>query len=224
MALPTLGLAVGTRVGESLRRAVAEQGSATHPYLANPALLRGPEAARNLADAVHFLCLLYGRQPCAIDHAANRCVEPPERDWFRGALEGFAVERALLARLVVAAGPIPSTAGAVDSETAVIAQRHAIEMLAQSERRGCPLGAALGIVLDWPPIRAVLNAAAARFSIEPPLQALGDPGAIPVLADASAVTPGMERALLFGATQVALQHRGLWDLLEARQQARSLLA
>jgi hypothetical protein len=30
----------------------------------------------------------------------------------------------------------------------------------------------------------------------------------------------MERAILFGAQQLALQHRSLWDLLEARRQAR----
>ncbi len=221
MASASLGQA-RAGVGTGLRLAVAEQGSAGHPYLASPALLRGPDAARNLADAVHFVCLLYGRQPGAIDHAANRCLEQPERDWFKGALTGFAAERGLLTRLVVAAGPIPSTAGAVDSENAVISQRHAIEMLAQSERRGCALGAALGIALDWVPVRSVLNAAAARYGIEAAGYKLGDADAIASLADAAAVTPGMERALLFGATQIAVQHRGLWDLLEARQQARSV--
>ena len=223
MASATLGQAERARVGRSLREAVGEQGSASHPYPTSASLLRGPEAARNLADAVHFLCLLYGRQPCAVDHAANRCLQQPEREWFRDSLEAFALERALLARLVVAAGPTPSTAGACGSETAVIGQRHAIEMLAQSERRGCALGAALGIILDWIPIRTVLDAAAARFGFEPPVHALGDPGALAALADAAAVTSGMERAILFGATQVAVQHRGLWDLLEARQQARAIL-
>ncbi len=223
MASATLGQAERARVGQSLARAVADGGSAGHPYLVGDALLRGPDAARNLSDAVHFLCLLYGRQPCAIDHAANRCLEQPERDWFRDALEAFAAERALLARLVVAAGPIPSTAGAVDSENAVLHQRHAIEMLAQSERRGCALGAALGITLDWAAIRTVLDTAASRFGIEAMVCRLGDGRAIVALADAAAVTPGMERAILFGASQIAIQHRGLWDLLEAREQARALL-
>jgi hypothetical protein len=31
----------------------------------------------------------------------------------------------------------------------------------------------------------------------------------------------MERAMLFGAQQVFAQHRGLWDLLEARTSARN---
>ncbi|MGZ8285400.1 MAG: DUF6975 family protein [Allosphingosinicella sp.] len=32
--------------------------------------------------------------------------------------------------------------------------------------------------------------------------------------------PQVQRALLFGAQQILVQHHGLWDLLEARQQSR----
>jgi hypothetical protein len=32
--------------------------------------------------------------------------------------------------------------------------------------------------------------------------------------------PSAERAMQFGAQQLLLQHRGLWDLLEARRDAR----
>jgi hypothetical protein len=211
----------GAGVGTALLAAVAESGSASHPYLASDALLRGPHAARNLADGVHFLCLLYGRQPGAIEHAADRCLQAIERDWFKDALDGFAGERALLGKLVVAAGPIPSTAGAVGSENAVIGQRHAIEMLAQSERRGCALGAALAVALDWVAIRTVLDVAAIRFGVDRGAYLLGDRDAVRTLSDAAATTPAMERALLFGASQVAIQHRALWDLLEARQSVRA---
>jgi hypothetical protein len=206
-----------------LLASVAESGSAGHPYRTSTALLSGPDAARNLTDVVHFLCILYGRQPCAIDFAADRCLQPAERTWFKVALERFAVERNVLARLVAAGGPIPSTAGAVESENAVRAQRHAIEMLAQSERRGCALGAAFGIVLDWTQIRFVLDAAAERFGIAPPRYVLGDGAAVQALAEEVATSTSVERAILFGATQVATQHRCLWDLLEARQQARAAL-
>jgi len=35
-------------------------------------------------------------------------------------------------------------------------------------------------------------------------------------------TPGgVERAMLFGAQQIATQHHGLWDLLDARARARA---
>ena len=223
MASLSVDKAGSAGTGEKLLACVAEHGSAAHPYPASVPLLRGPNAARNLSDAVHFLCTLHGRHPGVVDHAANRCIDASARSWFAAATEAFAAERTFLARLAVAAGPVPGTPGSADSEGAVIGQRHAIEMLAQSERRGCALGAALGIVLDWIPIRTVLDAAAARFGFEPPVHALGDPSALAALADAAAVTSGMERAILFGATQVAVQHRGLWDLLEARQQARAIL-
>jgi hypothetical protein len=36
----------------------------------------------------------------------------------------------------------------------------------------------------------------------------------------AAGTPAIERAILFGAQQLLVQHRGLWDLLEARAEAR----
>ncbi len=221
MASASIGQAGVARVGTMLLASVAESGSAGHPYRTSPALLNGPDSARNLSDVVHFLCILYGRQPCAVDYAADRCLQPEERAWFKVALERFNVERSVLARLVVAGGPMPSTAGAVESENAVIGQRHAIEMLAQSERRGCALGAALAIVLDWAQIRTVLDVAAQRFGIAPPRYALGDGPAIRALAETVATSASVERAILFGAGQVAIQHRGLWDLLEARQQARA---
>ena len=48
----------------------------------------------------------------------------------------------------------------------------------------------------------------------------GEPQSIREVAEEMAVSPSAERAILFGAEQIAIQHRGLWDLLEARQQAR----
>jgi hypothetical protein len=220
MVSASVGQVGRARSGHALLACVAEHGSGSHDYPLSEALLRGPHAARNLSDAVHFLCMLHGRQPGVIDHAANRSVEPAARAWFNAAIDQFGVERAILTRLAAAAGPIPSTAGAGDTEAAVISQRHAIEMLAQSERNGCALGAALAVALDWRHVRGVLDAAAARFGIEVPPYALGDPHSIREVADAVALAPPAERAILFGAEQISIQHRGLWDLLEARQQAR----
>ena len=221
MRSASVGTAGAALAGERLAARVSEQGSAAHPYLSSEVLRRGSDVARDLADAVHLLCMLHGRHPGVIDHAANRSVEAPLREWFNAATLGFAAERALLARLAVAAGPMPSTPGAGDNQAAVLGQRHAIEMLAQSERRGCALGAALAIVLDWAQIRTVLDAAAVRFGIAPPRYMLADGPTIRALAESVATSPSVERAILFGANQVATQHRGLWDLLEARQQARA---
>ena len=221
MASALVGRADGAALGAKLLARATAEGSAAHPYLSSEALLSGPDAARNLSDAVHFLCMLHGRHPGVVDHAASRSVETLERRWLDRAAVAFAAERAFLTRLAVAAGPIPSTPGAADSEAAVIGQRHAIEMLARSERNGCALGAAVALVIDWAGVRPVLDTAARRFGVTPPRSGLDDPESIARFADAAAARPAIERALMFGAEQIVLQHRGLWDLLEARQEARA---
>jgi hypothetical protein len=220
MALVSVGTASGARTGDKLLACIASQGSGAHPYSSSDALVKGADAWRNLADAVHFLCVLHGRQPGVIDHAAARAVDAPVRHWFAAATPAFASERAFLAKLAVAAGPLPSTAGAGDNQAAALGQRHAIEMLAQSERHGCALGAALALALDWEAIRTVLDIAATRFGVDVPLHRLKELPTTRALAD-EAPSAAVERALLFGAEQIAIQHFGLWDLLEARQQARA---
>lgn len=220
MASVSAGTQSGAIIGSRLLACAAEQGSAAHPYPTSYALLKGPQAARNLSDAVHYLCTLHGRYPGVIDHAGGRCVEPGPRAWLIAAAQAFGAERAFLARLAVAAGPVPGTPGSSDSEAAVIGQRHAIEMLAQSERNGCALGAALALVADWTSIRQVLVAAAGRFGVDSPPFALGEPEAVRSVADGFAGSAAAERALLFGAEQIVIQHHGLWSLLEAREQAR----
>lgn len=208
------------RTGLLLHACVAEHGSAAHPYFGSDALLTGPHAARNLADAVHFLCILHGRHPGVVDLAAGRAIEPGLRSWFISAAEAMAVERVYLTRLAVAAGPVPSTPGGAGSETAVNGARNALATLAQSDRNGCALGAALAFVLDWSPVRSLLDAAARRLSVESPPCRFSDGAELSEIACAAGEVAPTERALLFGAQQLALQHRGLWDLLDARQQAR----
>lgn len=217
MATRTVETLRGTRTGPLLLACVAEHGTATHPYFASEALSRGSEATRNLADVIHFLCALHGRHPGIVDHAATRTIEPAGRAWLGAAAEAMVDERVYLTRLAVAAGPMPSTHGATGSETAIVAQRAALATLAQSDRRGCALGAALAFAADWASIRNVLDAAARRLGVDPRPCGLGAAALLSEVADASA---DCERALLFGAQQLALQHRALWDLLEARQQAR----
>ena len=115
---------------------------------------------------------------------------------------------------------MPSTPGAMQTENALLALRHAIETLARSERRGCALGAATALVRDWQSMRALLDHAAERSGIECPACLL--PGEDSLAEAIAAGTDGVasERALGFGAEQLLLQHRGLLDLMEARAGAR----
>ncbi len=220
MASASLESAGTPLAGALLLARLAEHGSAAHPYPASRTWLKGPDASRDFADLIHYLCVLHGRYPGLIDHAAARMVEPEARAWLTGATYAFAGERAYLARLAVAAGPVPSTPGTAGSDSAVLGQRHAMETLALSERRGCALGAAMALVLDWAAVRTCLDAAASRFGIDAPAYPAADRESVVALADLYAVPVPVQRALLFGAEQILIQHHGLWDLLEARREAR----
>lgn len=207
-------------IGDALRAMAERDGSNAHRYVHGEELNSGPFAARNLADAAHYLCLLHGRHPGVVDFAAEKTAEPEARKWLEQAIDGFSRERIFIGNLTVAAGPQPSTVGHTESEQAVLAQRHAIETLAQSERKGCALGAAAALVIDWREIRSVLNAAADKLSVEAPGCQLPDSEETYAMIDALGGSPALRRAIAFGAEQVLVQHRGLWDLLEAREAAR----
>jgi hypothetical protein len=175
----------------------------------------------DISDAAHYLCILHGRHPGVIDHAAIRSADNAARAWLVQAMEGFATERAFLTRLTVAAGPAPSTAGQSECDATVLGQCHALEMLAQSDRRGCAIGAALALVLDWASLRPLLDRIALRMDIEPRPSTLPERPKTLEVARALGTDPAVNRAMLFGAGQLLRQHRGLWDLLQARAGVRA---
>lgn len=199
---------------------VANEGSARHSQLIALLAASGPSAARDLADAVHLLCHLYGRHPGPVDLALQATPAGAARDWLKEAADAFERERLYLVRLTSAVGPQPSTAGSAETEATLLSQRHALETLATSERRGCALGAATALVEDWRSLRRLLDRAAHRASLDVPACTLPDEQSVAQAIHAGADTPGAERALGFGSEQLLLQHRGLFDLLEARAQAR----
>lgn len=208
----------GRHLGHSIERLVATDGSAAHGWPTR--LVAGKAPRRDLADAIHALCMLHGHHPGMADEARARGVQPEAADWLATAADGFAAERAVLASLVAVVGHLPSTPGHAESETAILTQRHALEMLARSDRCGCASGAVAALVLDWPAIRRVLDRAGEAFGLAAASSSL--PDAL-VTIDALALletTPGGERAIGFGAQQLLAQHRGLWTLLEARAEAR----
>ena len=207
-------------VAEAHLARVGAEGSARHRHLTALLEASGSHSARDLADAVHLLCSLHGRHPSLVEVAQQGASDGGARDWLARAAEGFERERLFLVRLTSAVGPIPSTPGAVETETSLSGQRNALEILASSERRGCALGAAAALVGDWWPIRRLLDRAAARAGIDSPAPALPDEASIVAVIEAAADTPASERALAFGGEQLLLQHRGLFDLLEARCEAR----
>lgn len=213
----------GGTVADLLVGMVATDGTSAHGYARGPDLTDTREATRNLADAAHWLSVLHGRYPGVIDHAVAKTRHPAATGWLAAASEAFTYERSLLTRIAVAIGPQPSTPGQAASEAAVLQQRHALDILAQSDRNGCALGAAFALALDWRAIRQVLDSAARRLMIEVKPLGLPTEEETRTVALAFAESQALERALSFGAQQVLAQHRGLWDLLESRQVARARL-
>ncbi|MGK6319861.1 DUF6975 family protein [Sphingomonas sp. DT-204] len=213
--------AQGARFGEAweaLTALVAAEGSAVEPFVAT--LAGGSSATRDLTDAAHCWCMLHARHPGVLEHAQGRADHPVVEAWLGEAATGFTEERAGIVRLVAAAGPLPSTPGQAESEAAITGQRHALDMLAGSDRAGVAIGSAMALVLDWPAIRHVLDAAARRLGLQLVESALPVARDSATVVAALAETPAFERAMLFGANQTLAQHRALWQLLEARADAR----
>lgn len=203
---------------DAVVRLAQADGIVAHPHLR--ALLDGRVQQRDLADAVHALCAVHGRQPGMIDAALARRAQDAAHDWLAVASAAFAGERAYLARLTAAVGPLPSTPGQAESESSFAGQRHALEMLARSDRGGCATGAVAALMLDWQPTRQMLDRAAERFGVTPPDDRLPlDANTARVVATLGD-TPACERAIVFGAQQLFAQHRGFWDLLDSRRTAR----
>jgi len=207
-------------VAETQLARVAGEGCARHPYLSALMEASGPHTGRDLSDAVHLLCSLHGRYPGLIELALQRSSSGPAQVWLSQASEAFERERLYLVRLTSAVGPLPSTPGAAETESSLVAARHALETLAHSERKGCALGAATALVGDWWPIRRLLDRAAARVGIQSPAPSLPDEDSVIEVINSSSDALAGDRALAFGSEQLLLQHRALLDLLEARAEAR----
>jgi hypothetical protein len=200
---------------------VASEGTGAHPHVKSGRLSDGPDAMRNLADAVHFLCLLHGRHPGVVDSAARKAVDAASRQWMDEAADAFVQERAFLSKVAAAVGPVPSTQGQAQCEAAVAGQRRALDMLAESDRHGCAVGAAIALTLDWRTIRVILDISAQRLDMTPPRCTLPDLRDTARLAGSIADSPAVERAMIFGAQQLIAQHSGLWDLMSARAVSRT---
>ncbi|WP_344710523.1 DUF6975 family protein [Sphingomonas humi] len=210
----------GSAVADAHAARLEAAGSATHGHAADLAGPLAPYRARDLDDFVHLLCAVYGRQPTVVELALGSVPPAGVRAWLEGAASAFERERLYLVRLTAAAGPVPSTPGAAETEAALLAQRHALETLARSERSGCSLGAATALVGDWVNLRPLLDRVAQRVGVDVPPCALPGPASIAEALEAGASSLAAERAIRFGAEQLLLQQRALFDLLEARSEAR----
>jgi len=199
---------------------VSGYGCARHPHLQALVEGTGANSGRDIADAIHLLCGLHGRHPGLIELACSQSPDSAAHDWLANASDAFERVRLYLVRLTSAVRPLPSTPGAAEAAAILVAQRHALEILASSERHGCALGAATALVADWWSMRGLLDRAASRGGLDCPAPSLPDESSLVATVEAASDNPASGRGLAFGSEQMLLQHRALFDLLEARAEAR----
>ena len=221
MPIAATGLQPIENVPFSLTALATSDGCGRHRWIDR---LAAPQAARrDLADAIHSLCAVHGRHPSVFDDAARRRFPEVDYIWLNDAATAFVDERAYLARLTAAVGPLPSTPGQAESDSAFAALRHTFDMLATSERAGCAAGAAVALVIDWRTFRQIFDGVAERLGVQRTDSMLPADEIVTRIGQAPGVTPGVLRAMRFGAQQAFAQHRGLLDLIEARAIARDRL-
>ena len=169
-----------------------------------------------LADVAHFLNVSHGRFPGVVDHAASKIGDLETRAWLKDATTAFATERTLLNSLTVAAGPIRRHLDQDKIEALLAIQQRSLEMLATSDRKGCPAGAAMAFVLDWHATRPMLDRAALMLGVDAPHCTLPELSVTVALADSLAGKASIARAITFGGEQLLAQQKGLWRLIAAR--------
>lgn len=172
-----------------------------------------------IADIAHFMNISHGRLPGVVDFAAQKIVDDAARRWLVAAIDAFAAERRFLNALTVAAGPVRRLAGQDKITAMITAQNKNFEMLATSDRTGCPAGSAIAFVVDWMQTRPLLEQAALQIELQPPIALLPSSEICANLATDLAVSESVQRAMNFGATQFLAQQRGLWRLIAARHDA-----
>ena len=221
MASVSVDSAGRARSGELLLGCVAEHGTASHAYFGERGAAQGAEAAatsptRSISCA---RCTAATRASSIMPRLAR--VEPAARAWLIAAAEAMAAERHYLDPALGRRRRDPLDTGRRLQRNrdpgAARRARHPGPVRPQGHRarRGARLRRRLGSdprSCSTPPRRG--SASSRRAST------LGERAILKAVADEAGATAAGQRALLFGAEQLALQHRGLWDLLEARAVAR----
>ena len=210
-------------VAAALDALVATSGSAGHPHVRRLAQVRADTPRELVADTLHYLCILHGRQPSLAEMAARLGDTLVPHGWLDGAAAAFATERAWISQLSVTAGAPPAEPGQISTEELVAGQRQALITLVRSDRRGCLLGAIAATLLDWEAVKEALASIGERVGVPLARSAGGWPARAETLAiihKATGNEPLIGRAILFAAQQVVAQQRAFWDLLDARHAVR----
>lgn len=174
-----------------------------------------------IADIAHYLCVAHGKHPGIIEYATLKIVDDCSREWLIEAGDGFARERIFLTDLTVAAGPITRLMGQDETDMLIINQSKHYQMLASSDRRGCPIGASCAFVLDWHNIRPLIDRLALQLNVTIPELSIPSVSRTRDLIEIYGDSQNIVRAINFGVDQILSQQRAFWNIISARATARN---
>lgn len=175
-----------------------------------------------VADIAHYLCVAHGKHPGIIEHAMSKIIDDCSREWLVKAADGFTRERIYLAELTVAAGPITRIIGQDETDMLIVNQSKHYKMLASSDRKGCPIGAAAAFIIDWYHIRQLMDIMALTLNITIPSNSLPTDDETAMMINKYAISDNITRAVNFGADQILSQQRAFWNLIKARSTSRNI--
>ena len=212
----------GSNTADALLAIVQSGGSGAHPYVQRMTQASATSERGPIADSLHYLSILHGRQPSLAELAAQLGDRNAPREWLVAAKHSFAGERVRLSQLSVAAGAAPAHRGRTNFEQLVRQQREALLTLVRSDRRGCLVGVVAALLLDWEAVNDALDSMARRIDLAPFERSNHWPSrdmTLRIVAELGQ-DPAMSRAILFAAQQLIAQHHAFWNLLDARDAAR----
>lgn len=175
-----------------------------------------------VADIAHYLCVAHGKHPGIIEHAMSKIIDDCSREWLVKAADGFTRERIYLTELTVAAGPITRIIGQDETDMLIVNQSKHYKMLASSDRKGCPIGAAAAFIIDWHHIRQLMDLMALYLNITIPSNSLPSDNETELMINEYAISENITRAVNFGADQILSQQRAFWNLIRARATSRKI--
>jgi hypothetical protein len=217
--MPVARLSAANECEHVLEALVLEEGSASCPafrHVLNACRYRNASIA---ADLPHLVARLH-EAPGVVELVHQHALVPDAQDFIADAAAAFTVERLYIADLISAAGRPPGTPNEAATVAASRDQRRVLSLIGASERPGCGLGATIALLLDWPSIRQALDAASKPLGVPPPRCALPVAGEIKEMLALVDLASLPQRNIVFGARQLLAQHCSLWDIAEARADAR----
>lgn len=174
----------------------------------------------DVADLAHALTVTHGGLPNIFDLASLRSDAQSLRNHLVTCSNSFQDWRRFLSALTSKAGPAPSLTDDAAHMVSLVQTKQGIQLLGESERKGCAIGAAFAMLNDWQIVLPESFKFAARLDIVEGIAL--PPRTSAIIEEMECLEPSAAelRAMSFGADQFYQLNDAFFRHLEARRKAR----